>query len=155
MTTPVTAYCSAIETAASNYLATGPTDFAHLLALIALMGLPSSYRMAQRNILSKADSNALQLDSIRRDLLNEEWLLARENKHAEKVANAMQVQKYKKGTHKSRPRSAEEKAPYAEWLETAVCRNCKEFGHIERWCPRKSSTGKTNRANQVTSSNTR
>ena len=40
----VTTYCSALKVAASNYLASGPKDFSHQLALIMLMGLPSSYK---------------------------------------------------------------------------------------------------------------
>src|SRR5260370_29706529 len=43
----VTTYCSILEVAASNYLASGPMDFSHMLALITLMGLPSSYKVTQ------------------------------------------------------------------------------------------------------------
>src|SRR5260370_4464877 len=72
----VTAYCSALKVAASNYLASRPTDFSPQLTLIALMGLPSSYKVTQRNILSKAGTTSLLLDSIKSDLLNEERMLA-------------------------------------------------------------------------------
>src|SRR5258708_13838079 len=41
----VTSYCSALEVAASNYLASGPKDFDHMIALITLMGLPASYKV--------------------------------------------------------------------------------------------------------------
>src|SRR5260370_18856724 len=70
----VTAYCSTLEVAASNYLASGPMDFSHMLALITLMGLPSSYKVMQQNILSKARTTSLLLDSIKVDLLNEEQI---------------------------------------------------------------------------------
>ena len=85
----VTAYCSALEIAASNYLASGPTDFAHQLALVALMGLPPSYKMIQCNILLKAGTSMLLLDSIKGDLLTKEQLSVRETK----ITNAMQVQR--------------------------------------------------------------
>src|SRR5260370_5215744 len=72
----VTTYCSALEVAASNYLASRPTNFSHQLTLIALMGLPSSYKVTQHNILSKAGTTSLLLDSIKADLLNKERMLA-------------------------------------------------------------------------------
>ena len=43
----ITAYCLALEVAASNYLTSRLTNFADQLALIALMGLPASYKMVQ------------------------------------------------------------------------------------------------------------
>jgi len=64
-----------------------------MIALIALMGLPPSYKVTQHNILSKAGPLSLLLDSIKGNLLNEERMLAREMKQAEKVANALQAQK--------------------------------------------------------------
>ena len=52
----VTAYCSALETASSNYSASRPPGSpafdSHMLTLVALMGLPSSYKVTQCNILS-------------------------------------------------------------------------------------------------------
>ncbi len=89
----VTSYCSALEVATLNYLASGPKDFDHMIVLIMLMGLPPSYKVTQCNILSKAGPVSLLLDSIKGDLLNEERMLARETKQAEKVANALQAQK--------------------------------------------------------------
>ena len=147
----VTAYCSMLELAASNYFASGPTDFAHQLALVALMGLPPSYKMTQCNILSKAGTSALLLDSIKGDLLNKERLLVRETK----IANTMHAQRQDKpdrNSQRGKPRTPEEKAHYADWLKTATCRNCKEVGHIEQSCPRKTATGR-NQVNQATSKN--
>ena len=72
----VTAYCSALEVATLNYLASGPTNFSHQLTLIVLMGLPSSYKVTQCNILSKAGTMSLLLDLIKADLLNKERMLA-------------------------------------------------------------------------------
>src|SRR5260370_35266014 len=47
----VTKYCSALEAAVSNFTASGATEFpcfdSHVLTLIALMGLPSSYKVTQ------------------------------------------------------------------------------------------------------------
>src|SRR5260370_895196 len=44
----VTNYCSALEIVVSNFAASGPAEFpqfnSHVLALIALMGLPPSYK---------------------------------------------------------------------------------------------------------------
>ena len=149
----VTSYCSALEVAASNYLASGPTDFDHMIALIALMGLPSSYKVTQRNILSKAGPVSLLLDSIKGDLLNEERMLARETKQAEKVANTLQAQKSHKPENGNqtrwKPKTPEEKAQYDAWLKAAVCHYCKQTGHIEVFCPMKLS--KKGHVNQVTS----
>ena len=135
----VTTYCSALEVAASNYLASGPTDFSHMLALITLMGLPSSYKVMQQNILSKAGNASLLLDSIKADLLNEERMLARENKNSEK-ANALQVHRTNNQNicRNRPPRTPEEKARFAEWVKTAQCRHCKQIGHIKVTCPAKS-----------------
>ncbi len=74
----ITSYCSALKVATLNYLASGPKDFDHMIALIALMGLPPSYKVMQHNILSKAGPLSLLLDSIKGNLLNEERMLARE-----------------------------------------------------------------------------
>src|SRR5260221_5706738 len=82
----ITSYCSALEVATLNYLASGPKDFDHMIALIALMGLPPSYKVMQCNILSKAGPLSLLLDSIKGNLLNEERMLARETKQAEKAS---------------------------------------------------------------------
>ena len=112
---------------------------------------PPSYKMTQHNILSKTGTSALLLDSIKGDLLNEERLLARETK----IANAMQAQKQDKpdrNSQRGKPRTPEEKACYADWLKTVTCRNCKEVGHIEQSCPRKTATGR-NWVNQATSKN--
>src|SRR5260221_5045106 len=121
----VTSYCSALKVAASNYLASGPKDFDHMIALIALMGLPSSYKVTQRNILSKAGPVSLLLDSIKGNLLNEQRMLARETKQAEKVANALQAQKSHKPENGNqtrwKPKTPEEKAQYDAWLKAAVC----------------------------------
>src|SRR5258708_22151890 len=141
----ITAYCSALEVAASNYLASGPMDFTHMLTLIALMRLPSSYKVMQHNILSRAGSSTLLLDAIKGDLLNKERMLARETKHAEKVMNALQAQRYERGNCRGKPRTPEEKAHYAEWVKKAICQHCKEVGHIKATCPKKTH------ANQVTS----
>ena len=90
----VTDYCSALEQAVSNFMASGATEFprfnSHVPALITLMGLPP-YKVTQHNILSKAGSGHLMLDSIKADLLNEERLLARENRTSERTANALQI----------------------------------------------------------------
>jgi len=64
-----------------------------MIALIALMGLPPSYKVMQCNILSKAGPLSLLLNSIKGNLLNGERMLAREMKQAKKVANALQAQK--------------------------------------------------------------
>src|SRR5260370_10434006 len=91
----VTEYCSALEIVASNFAASGPTEFprfnSHVLALIAFMGLPPSYKVTQHNILSKVGSGPLMLDSIKADLLNKERLLARENKSSNRLASALQI----------------------------------------------------------------
>src|SRR5258708_5353479 len=149
----VTAYCLALEVAASNYLASGLKGFDHMIALIVLMGLPPSYKVTQHNILSKAGPLSLLLDSIRGNLLNEERMLAREMKQAEKVANAWQAQKSNRpesGNRKWKPKTPEEKAQYDAWLKAAICHYCKQTGHIEVFCPTKLS--KKGHVNQVTSS---
>jgi len=149
----VTSYCSALEVAMSNYLASGPKDFDHMIVLIVLMGLPPSYKVTQHNILSKAGPVSLLLDSIKGDLLNEERMLARETKQAEKVANALQAQKSHKPENRNwtqwKPKMPEEKARYDAWLKAAVCCYCKQTGHIKVFCPTKLS--KKGQANQVTS----
>ena len=74
----ITKYCSALEIATSNFLVSGAAEFppfdSHILALIALMGLPPSYKVTQHNILSKVGSGCLMLNLIKADLLNEERL---------------------------------------------------------------------------------
>ena len=69
----VSEYCSALELAASSFSASGPSEFphfdSHLLAIIVLMGLPASYKITQRNILSKNGHKCLTLDLIKVDLL--------------------------------------------------------------------------------------
>src|SRR5258708_1259129 len=82
----VTSYCSALEVATLNYLASGPKGFDHMIALIVLMDLPPSYKGMQCNIRSKALPLSLLLDSIKGNLLNEERMLARETKQAEKAS---------------------------------------------------------------------
>src|SRR6266478_7780397 len=120
--------------AVSNFAASGPAEFphfdSHVLALIALMGLPSSYKVTQCNILSKAGSGRLMLDSIKADLLNEERLLARESKTSDRATNALQIHRANDRTHRNKPRTPEEKARFAEWVKTAQCRLCKQVGHI-------------------------
>src|SRR5260221_1257938 len=80
----ITEYCSALEVATSNFSASGAAEFprfdSHILALITLMALPPSYKVTQCNILLKAGSGHLMLDSIKADLLDEERMLARESK---------------------------------------------------------------------------
>src|SRR5258708_12988897 len=49
-----------------------------LFPYTTLFRSPPSYKVTQRNILSKVGSGRLMLDSIKADLLNEERLLARE-----------------------------------------------------------------------------
>ena len=114
------------------------------------MGLLASYKINQHNILSKNGHRCLTLDLIKADLLNKEKMLAREVKTGHKNLNALQVQKGFT-TCRGKPRTAEEKARYADWLKMAVCRNCKEKGHIERSCPCKASGDKSSHANQTTS----
>ena len=82
-------------------------DFALQLALIALM-LPSSYKVTQHNILSKARMTSLLLDSIKVDLLNKE----------QKAANALQVHSRAPDRlfWRNKPRTLEEKARFAEWV---------------------------------------
>src|SRR5258708_10550083 len=98
----ITDYCSALEVATSNFSASGASEFAwfdsHVLALIALMGLPTSYKVTQHNILSKAGSSRLMLNAIKANLLNEQRLLTRESKSADK-SNAFQAQKSNEGTN--------------------------------------------------------
>src|SRR5258708_16312821 len=123
----------------SNYLASGPTDFDHMIALIVLMGLPSSYKVTQCNILSKAGPVSLLLDSIKGDLLNEERMLAREMKQAEKVANALQAQKSHKPENGNwtrwKPKTPEEKARYDACLKTTVSHYSTQTSHIQVSCP--------------------
>ncbi len=148
----VTAYCSALEVGALNYLASRPKDFDHMIALIVLMGLPASYKVTQHNILSKTRMGSLLLDLIKGDLLNEERMLARETKQAKKVANALQAQKAdksQKGKWKGKPKTPEEQAQYDAWIKTAICHYCKQTSHIEVICPTKLS--KKGNVNQVTS----
>ena len=147
-------YCGTLKLAASSFSMSGPSEFphfdSHLLTIIALMGLPASYKITQCNILSKHRHKCLTLDAIKSDLLNEEKMLTREIKAGDKNLNALQVQKAFT-SRRGKPKTVEEKAHYAEWLKTAVCRNCKEKGHIERSCPRKASGDKSTHANQTTS----
>ncbi|SRR5258708_3472849 len=93
--TSVTDYCSALELTMTRYLASGPIDMWHMLSLIALMRLPSSYKVTQCTILSKAGPSVLLMDSIKGDLLTEERMLACENKQTEKNNAAMQAQAQK------------------------------------------------------------
>ena len=147
-------YCGALELAASSFSTSGPSEFpcfnSHLLAIIALMGLPASYKITQHNILSKYGHKCLTLNMIKSNLLNEEKMLTREIKAGNKKLNALQVHKAFMGC-KGKPNTAEEKAYYAEWLKSAVCRNCKEKGHIERSCPHKALGDKSTHTNQTTS----
>ena len=104
-----------LEMAASNFSASGAAEFpcfdSHVLVLITLMGLPPSYKVTQCNILLKAGSGNLILDSIKADLLNEERLLARESKMSDRTANALQTQRSnKKANRRGKPRTPEEKA---------------------------------------------
>src|SRR5258707_101831 len=41
-----------------------------------------------------------------------------------------------------KPKTPEEKARYDAWLKAAVCRYCKQTGHIEVFCPTKLSKEK-------------
>src|SRR5260370_28619102 len=102
------------------------------------MGLPPSYKVTQCNILSKAGSGRLMLDSMKADLLNEEKLLARENKSSDRVASALQIHRSNdRMNQRSKPRTPEEKARHAKWLKHAQCRQCKQIGHIEATCSAK------------------
>ena len=113
----------------TRYLASGPTDMWHMLSLIALMRLPSSYKVTQHTILLKAGSSML-MDSIKGDPLTEERMLACENKQVEKGNAAMQAQAQKNNNsnsnRKGKPMTPEQKACYLEWLKTAVCHHCNE-----------------------------
>jgi len=141
----ITAYCSALEVAASNYLASGPKDLDHMIVLFVLMGLPPSYKVMQHNILSKTGLVSLLLDSIKGDLLNEERMLARETKQVENVTNALQAQKVNKSqkankSQKGKPETPEEQALYDAWmnfrfltpkhwkLPAVTCHYCKQTG---------------------------
>jgi transposase InsO family protein len=156
----VSDYCAILENAAANYTASGPAFHSqfpsHLLALFALMGLPPSYKVTQRNILSRVGTGALNLDAIKGDLLNEERLQAREAAEADRVANAMQAQRHdehRRGPRKGKPKTPEEKAKYAERLKNVVCYYCRGIGHTIAACPKRikdaEKTSKSH-ANQVT-----
>ena len=147
-------YCGALELAASSFSTSSPSEFphfdSHLLTIIALMGLLASYKITQHNILSKYGHKCLTLNMIKSNLLNEEKMLTREIKAGNKNLNALQVQKAFTG-HKGKPKTTEEKAHYAKWIKSAVCRNCKEKGHIKRSCPCKALGDKSTHTNQTTS----